>query len=73
MDTGGKRPSVSEAMQIPRAFAQAFDAVAVAYRCSPEEIELMRQAVRGDLAAAIDCITAIAREVELAERLGETP
>ena len=49
--------------RVPPEFVEHFNAVAVYYECTPEEITEMKQCAREHLDEAIPCFAAIAKEI----------
>lgn len=61
--------SVSE-VKASRAFKRNFDTVAKHYGCTPEEIELMKEAARRDMPGAERSFAAMMLDIEELERIG---
>ena len=55
---------------MPRRFAEQFRLVAEYYECPPDEVELMKAAVRRDREAAATCYEALAAEIADIKALG---
>lgn len=55
--------SDSKPVNAPRQFAAHFHAVCTHYQCTPDEIEIMKQLARRDMANAVVSFAAMAREI----------
>lgn len=55
---------MNSTVNMPVGFANAFNLVCEFYRCTPEEIELMRAAARANPQDAATCYFALQKEIE---------
>lgn len=73
-----KAKEKQEQISVSKEFAHKFKAVAIHYRCDPEEIEEMKRIARSDIGAAEESISAMYAEInpvsqdnEINERIRE--